>query len=77
MDHWYCVEFYAKIASSGGIFRMWVDGVLVLEQTGLNTASVGTIAQVRTGLTYVSGVTSSLEVYGDCYVMSNNYIGPE
>jgi hypothetical protein len=77
MDHWYCVEFYAKIASSGGIFRMWVDGVLVLEQTGLNTASVGTIAQVRTGLTYVSGVTSSLEVYGDCYVMSNNYIGTE
>lgn len=77
MNQWYCVEFYAKIDSTGGIFRMWVDGVLVLERTGLNTASVGNIAQVRAGLVYVYAITTGVSVYSDCFVLSNTYVGTE
>jgi hypothetical protein len=77
MNRWYCVEFYAKIDSTAGILRMWVDGILVLERTGLNTASAGSITQVRTGLVYVYNVANSVTVYSDCHVMSNTYIGTE
>jgi hypothetical protein len=77
MEVWYCIEFYVKIDSSGGIFRMWVDGVLVIERTGLNTATVGNVNSVRTGLVYVNGVAHSVNIYGDCFALLNTYIGPE
>lgn len=77
MGQWYCVEFYVKVASKGGVFRMWVDGVLVLEQTGLDTDAYGDVNSVRSGLVYVEGETQSVSVYGDCIVVSDAYIGPE
>jgi hypothetical protein len=74
---WCCIEFYAKIASTGGTFRMWVNGQLVIERTGLNTASLGNVNSVRAGLVYVYSVTQPVSVYADCLVISNTYIGPE
>jgi hypothetical protein len=77
MNTWYCVEFYALVASSGGIFRVWVNGQLIIEQTGLNTAGAGSVNSVRTGLAYVYSITNSVTLYSDCYVFSGNYVGTE
>ncbi len=75
MGRWYCVEFYVRVASSEGTLSMWVNGAQILSQTNQNTAPLGNISAVRTGLVFVNGVTSNLVVYGDNYELSNTYIG--
>ena len=77
MNQWYCIEFYTRISTTNGIHRLWINGQFVIEQTGLNTAAEGNVDSVRFGLTYLNGVTSSVDVYGDCFVISDAYIGPE
>ena len=77
MYQWYCVEFYTKIDATNGIHRLWINGQIIIEQTSLNTATEGNIDSVRFGLTYLNGVTSSVNVYGDSFVVSPTYIGPE
>jgi hypothetical protein len=77
MGKWHCIEFYTLVNSTNGIHRLWIDGELVIERTGLNTAREGNINQARFGLTYVYGVPQSLSVYGDCFAISNEPIGPE
>jgi hypothetical protein len=78
MDQWYCVEFYIKTdpdLADQATLSVWVDGQLILTQTGLNIG--GTVNSVRTELVFVSGITHTLDVYSDNIVISNNYIGPE
>jgi hypothetical protein len=78
MDRWYCVEAYVHVASSGGVLALWIDGNSVLEQTGLNTATLGSaVTSVRGGLVFVSGVTHNVALYGDCFVISTDYVGLE
>jgi hypothetical protein len=76
-NQWYCVEFYTRISTTNGIYRLWVDDQMIIEKTGLNTAGAGSIDYVRFGLTYLNGVSSSVTVYGDCVVISDAYVGPE
>jgi uncharacterized repeat protein (TIGR02543 family) len=78
LDQWYCVEAYVHVDASDGVFALYIDGTPVLELTGLNTASEGSaVTAVRTGLVYVTGVTQNIDVYGDCFVIADDYIGEE
>jgi hypothetical protein len=88
-NRWYCVEWEVKLNSlnqSDGETRMWVDGNLVTEQTGIkmiadNQSSV--INYVMFGGWYSNGA-ATLGVdpavpsvrYIDDLVISNSYIGP-
>ncbi|MGQ9680720.1 MAG: InlB B-repeat-containing protein [Candidatus Bathyarchaeia archaeon] len=76
MDGWYSVEFYIRVDSTNGILRAWVNGNLVLERTGINTAQASGVTSVRSGLVYVYNVLHPVDVYADSFVISNSYIGP-
>ena len=76
MNQWYCVEFYIKTDPDLATLSVWVDGQLILSQTGLNIG--GTVDSVRTGTSLRKRHhDTSLDVYSDNIVISNNYIGPE
>lgn len=48
-DTWYCLELYFKKDASAGIYRVYLDDALVVEETGLNTSGSFDIDQVRVG----------------------------
>ena len=54
-----------------------MDGVKILDLTGLNTDSYGDVKQIRFGINYGKNIQNSVDVYGDCAVVSNAYIGTE
>ena len=74
---WYCVELYWKKASSYGLVEMYVDGEKVLEVTDIDTADSGNVDEVDFGLVSATNVQNRLTVYGDCFALSDAYIGPE
>lgn len=76
MGQWYVVELYLKIGATDGIVRLWVNGQKIIEKTGLNTANQGNVASVRFGLPFIYGVTASVNLYGDSFALSTNYISP-
>jgi hypothetical protein len=40
-DSWHTISFQVKIHASAGWFKVWIDGVLDLEASGINTAGAG------------------------------------
>ena len=76
LDQWYCVELHWVEDSSSGFGELYVDGELVCSASGRNTAAFGGVDLVRFGLAevYNCGPTT---VYGDSFVLSDTYIGPE
>ncbi len=38
-DQWYCLELYINVNSASGELKLWVDGILKVDQTGLNTGT--------------------------------------
>ena len=74
---WYCVELYWKKASSYGLVEMYVDGEKVLEVGNIDTADFGNVDEVDFGMVSATNVQNRLTVYGDCFTLSNAYIGPE
>ena len=74
-NRWYCFELYAKLHSSEGVYRLYIDGSLVLERTGLNNNFAG-INIVRAGISFSIDVDGEVLVYVDDVVVSTSYIGP-
>ena len=74
---WYSIEFYAKIHSTQGEYRAWINGVEQIAITGVNSSVFGNVDKVRWGLAFSINVQHDVEVYGDSAVMSTNYIGPQ
>jgi hypothetical protein len=68
----YSVEFYTKVNATDAIFKMWIDGELVIEQTELNAAILGSVDSVEAGLINVSSANRSPTVYSDCLVVSRS-----
>ncbi|MEM2367468.1 MAG: hypothetical protein QXQ50_04455 [Candidatus Bathyarchaeia archaeon] len=78
LDTWYCIEVKFLKDASAGEYRIWIDGVEKTGATGLDTSGAGTIGRVEFGVisTFVTGVGTQ-EMYGDCVVVADTYIGPE
>lgn len=73
----YCCEYQSTVANGTGIYRLWVNGDLEIEATSLdndaranNYLVLGTISSDTPDL-------SNLNVYADCVVVADAYIGPE
>lgn len=75
-NQWYCVEFYAKVHTSAGEYRAWINGVEQLSITGVNSAVLGNINTVWWGLPFSIDIQNSVTVYGDSAAIADSYIGP-
>jgi hypothetical protein len=75
-NQWYCVEFYAKVHTSAGEYRAWINGAERLSITGVNSAVLGNITTVWWGLPFSIGLPNSVTVYGDSAVIADSYTGP-
>jgi hypothetical protein len=69
INTWYCVE--VKVVSHPDVFHLYIDGVEVASTTGTATGTVNTL--------YIGGwdKTESVNVYWDCVVVDDAYIGVE
>jgi hypothetical protein len=74
LNVWYCVELYSYISGTAGIARLYVNGSLILEQTGLVNNTYGNVNLIIIGKIYEGDPGT---VYIDCVVVADTYIGPE
>jgi hypothetical protein len=74
-DEWLCVEVKAYIHASAGEIRMYVNGVERITLTGIDTNDYGNITRVSIGQTIADSIV--VEIYADCVVVADAYIGPE
>jgi hypothetical protein len=72
---WLCLELFARIDSTEGSMKAYIDGVERLSVTYLNT-SLGNVAAVRFGLASSINVQKTVITYVDNVVVSQTYIGP-
>jgi hypothetical protein len=76
---WYCVEIYSK-RGTGAKVMVWIDGVLVIDQTLSGTDAddtLPTLNNLRCGIHAVTGCTTNFEceVFVDAVVVSTEPIG--
>jgi uncharacterized repeat protein (TIGR02543 family) len=75
---WYSVELHWKLGGSGaGVVQLYLDGVKIIEVTGINTAYFGNARRVDFGLVQATLVQKNLAIYADGAVVSQSYVGPE
>jgi hypothetical protein len=78
LDVWHCIEIYWKKDASNGVFRVYYDGVVVFERTGIDTSQYGNVTEIRVGCTrYYFASAQPLRIFTDCVVVSNTHIEPE
>jgi len=71
-DTWYCVEVYFKSNTAGGA-KLWVDGNEVLTISG---TTIGATADRAYACSYYTSGSSTPNIYVDCVVVADTYIGP-
>jgi hypothetical protein len=69
---WYCVEFERTTGSGSAVARMWLDGVKVIEQTGLTFSGDSN----RFELGSISSLSSTVVDF-DCVVVADSQVGVE
>lgn len=74
---WYCVELYAYLDNSAGIWRLWIDGTLKINQTGLDTYDGWNIDRAGSNFYIGTNEAAARTEYFDCAAISSMYIGPE
>ncbi|MCW3992201.1 MAG: hypothetical protein NWE79_05805 [Candidatus Bathyarchaeota archaeon] len=74
---WYCVELHWRRHSSQGLAELYLDGVKVLDITGIDTDAYGDVYNVQFGVVQGRNLQNSVRVYGDCVAVSDTYIGQE
>ncbi len=76
VDRWYSVELHWLSDPVAGLGELYVNGELVASISGRNTGTFGGVNLISFGLAELSycGATT---VYGDSFVASEEYIGPE
>ena len=73
---WYCIEFARYKNASVGWYKVYVDDSLAHSQTGLDT-SAHYATRIFLGITYSGSAGTEIELYQDCCVIADTYIGPE
>jgi hypothetical protein len=72
-DTWHCIELHETIDTSEGALRGYFDGDEIASVTGVDTGS-GDIGRVATGCRWTTYAT---ELWWDCVVVADTYIGQE
>lgn len=76
-NKFYCTELYVHVDNAAGIIKVWLDGNLMYNQTGIDTSNAGgNITTVRSGICSERNSVAAT-VYTDCCVVSDRYIGTE
>ena len=73
-DKWYSVELHWNAAQRAA--ELFIDGTKILETT-LNTGSTSNVTDVDMGIIYTYNIQGSLILYGDCFSISDQYIGTD
>lgn len=71
-----CLEFYTYKSLTAGQVAVWVDGVQVINQTGINTGAAQ-ITALRVEAWHVWGNPNAGSVYFDDVVAADAYVGPD
>jgi hypothetical protein len=74
---WYCIEIHCVISGTVGVVQLWVDGVLIVDLSGLDTNDRGNIASGACLACAEVGACTAYTLYQDCAVIDTSYIGPE
>ena len=77
MGRWYCVELHWEKGSDDGLVELYVDGEKVLEMGDIDTSYYGNVDEIDFGLISATHLHNSVVIYGDCLVVSDEYIGSE
>jgi hypothetical protein len=73
-DKWFFVELYAKLGTTDGVVKAWVNGAQTNEVTGLHNDDQGDITECRWGLS-TTDVTAAIELDNDQNAFDAAYIG--
>jgi len=74
-DQWYCIEAYWLKDGANGKGTLWVNEAQIISVLGKDTNNYGDATQVRFGNSEAYNVAST-EVFGDSFVVADEYIGP-
>jgi len=77
MNRWYCIEIHWKRSISEGLVEIFLGGEKILEISNINTDYFGNASAVDFGILSVTRVQYGLTVYGDCFEISETYIGQD
>ena len=72
---WYCIELHWKKDSSQGLVEVYINGIKILEISGIDTSYFGGVDEIDFGLISATRVQKSVIVYGDSLVASTAYVG--
>jgi len=75
VDTWYCFEVKYYQHSTEGEYRVWLDGVEILNRTGVNTSS-REFGRLELGIQWCSS-GYAVTTHHDCVAVSETYIGQE
>lgn len=73
LNIWYNIEVYAKIASSGGGYTIWLNGSPVIDEENMKTDSYGNITTIRCGC-ISSNLPNAHKVFFDDVLADTSYI---
>lgn len=77
VNTWYCFELGALMGSAAnGFYKVWADGVLIFNFTGLDTSGRADIDCIDVGIIYTDS-TNTHNVRIDCVAVADAYIGQE
>lgn len=71
---WYSVELVMYVHETTGYYYLYIDGTLVCSLVGKNSSVYGNIWVVHTGNWWSS---APCEIYWDCVVVADAYVGSE
>lgn len=71
---WYCLEIECFYDLVNGYYNFWIDGVNVVNRTGLNTTANGALKFCNAGVTS-SDSNNAFPIYIDDVVISDEYVG--
>jgi hypothetical protein len=77
MNAWYSIEIHWRRHISEGLVEIFVGGNKIFEISNINTDYNGNVSAIDFGILSVTRVQYGLTVYGDCFKISEMYIGPD
>jgi hypothetical protein len=76
LNAWYCCELQVTTSATVGVLQAYVDGLSVINQTGLNLGATK-LTSVRIEAYNSPSNTNAGTIYWDCVVVDTAYIGVE
>lgn len=77
MNTWYSIEIHWKRNISEGLVEIFLGGNKIFEISNINTDYFGNANAIDFGILSVTRVQYGLTVYGDCFKISEMYIGSD